>query len=110
MKNIHEGADDNFEQFISSEKITIVDLWAEWCGPCLAQIPILEEFSKENQDIQIVKINVDKNGTLSAKFSIRSIPTLIFFQNGEVKERETGAQNLSQLNEIINKIKTQNND
>lgn len=104
MENFIVGNEKNFEELISSEKITIVDFWAEWCGPCRTQLPILEDYAKKNEKVQIVKVNVDQNSELAQKYGVRSIPTIIFFKNGKVAHKTVGVQQESQLNEIKNQI------
>lgn len=97
MENVLKGDKENFQNLINSDKLSVVDLWAEWCGPCRMQLPILEEFAKNNPDIQVVKLNVDENQELASSFGVRSIPTLIFFKNGEEKRRVIGVQNIQNL-------------
>ena len=76
----------------------LVDFWAEWCGPCKMIAPVLEEVSVSYQDkLQIAKVNVDENRTISAKFGIRGIPTLMLFKNGQLAATKVGALNKSQL-------------
>lgn len=104
MENFIVGNTENFEELISSDKITIVDFWAEWCGPCRTQLPILESFAGANEDTQVVKINVDENAELAQKFGIRSIPTILYFKNGEVQHKTVGVQQESQLDEIKKQI------
>lgn len=104
MENFMNGNKENFKELISSPKLTIVDFWAEWCGPCRNQLPILEEYAKNNQDIQVVKINVDQNTDLASEYGVRSIPTLIYFKEGKVEHKTVGVQHESQLNEIKNQI------
>lgn len=104
MENFMNGNKENFKELISSSKLTIVDFWAEWCGPCRNQLPILEEYAKNNQDIQVVKINVDQNTDLASEYGVRSIPTLIYFKEGKVEYKTVGVQHESQLNEIKSQI------
>ena len=106
MENFIEGNAENFEDLISSDKLTIVDFWAPWCNPCRTQLPILQNFATKNEDTQVVKINVDENSDLAKNYEVRSIPTIIYFKNGELKHRTVGVQNDEQLEEI----KTQYND
>ncbi len=76
----------------------VVDFWAEWCGPCKAIGPALEEISKEmGGAVTIAKLNVDDNPNVSAKYGIRSIPTLLVFRNGEVAASKIGAASKAQL-------------
>ena len=110
MENITTKKNEDFAELISSEKITIVDFWAEWCGPCTMQLPILEDFGKRNADIQIIKINVDSDADLAKEYGIRNIPTLLFFQNSEVKNKSVGLQTTNKLDEIVNNIKNESND
>ena len=88
-----ELTDANFDEIVlKSDKPVLVDLWAEWCGPCRMVGPIVEELAKEYDGKAIVgKLNVDHNPNVSMKFGIRSIPTLLFFKNGQLVDRQVGA-------------------
>lgn len=82
----------NFDRELKSGKPLVVDFWAEWCGPCRMIAPMIEEFSKEYEGrITVGKCNVDVERELPTKFSIRNIPTLLFFKGGELVERHVGA-------------------
>ena len=96
--------DESFElEVIKSQKPTIVDFWAEWCGPCKAIAPSLEELSKEmSNKLKVVKINVDENPSISQAYSIRSIPALMIFKNGEKISEKMGALPKSALETWIN--------
>ena len=104
MENFVNGNKESFKELISSPKLTIVDFWANWCGPCRNQLPILEEYAKNNQDIQVVKINVDENPELSSEYGVKSIPTLIYFKSGNIEYKTVGVQQENQLNEIKKEI------
>lgn len=87
-----EITDANFEEIIKSEKPVLVDFWAEWCGPCKMIGPVVEELAGEYDGKAVVgKVNVDENAAISAKFGIRSIPTLLIFKNGEIVDKQVGA-------------------
>ena len=81
--------------------IVLVDFWAEWCGPCKMQLPILEKISDEIPNVKICKINVDENTDLAVKFGIRSIPTMMVFKNGEKVEQLIGLKNKKELSEKL---------
>lgn len=84
---------NEFDKLIQENKPTLVDFFATWCGPCKMQAPILEEVKKNVGDkANIIKIDVDKNQELAAKYNVQSIPTLIMFKNGEAVWRTVGLQ------------------
>ena len=91
--------DENFEkEVIKSEKPTLVDFWAEWCGPCKQVAPILEEISNEMKDsIDIAKHNIDLEPNTPSKYGIRGIPTMLLFKEGELKATKVGATSKSNI-------------
>jgi thioredoxin 1 len=93
MADIQEVTDETFEAEVTSEKgKVIVDFWAPWCGPCRMVGPELEKLSAEADTVKIVKVNVDENPQIAAKFGVMSIPTLILFDAGELKSQLVGAR------------------
>ena len=94
---------DNFDSgVLQSETPVVVDFWAEWCGPCKAIAPSLEEISDEMGDkVKIAKVNMDDNPDLAVKFGVRSIPTLLMFKNGEPVSIKVGAAPKKSLSDWI---------
>jgi thioredoxin 1 len=94
-----EVTDANFDEIVlKSDKPVIVDFWAEWCGPCRMVGPIIGELSDEyDGKVLFAKLDVDRNPGVSAKFGIRNIPTILFFKNGEIADKQVGAVPKSNL-------------
>ena len=103
MTDIKNLSLDNFDNEISTSNTPVlVDFWAEWCGPCKMLGPILEEISVDLKDkLQVVKVNLDENQDLAMKYSIRSIPTLLLFKEGELVDTKVGLLPKSDLVEWL---------
>lgn len=95
--------EQNFDETIASG-VTLVDFWAEWCGPCQMMLPILADFAvKMEWKMKVGKVNVDENAGLAAKFRVMSIPTLIIFQDGKPVEQLVWVQPMDSLEKICGK-------
>ncbi len=95
--------DNTFKEEVLDSKIpTLVDFWAAWCGPCRTMSPILDEIAEESsQKIKVTKLNVDDSQQTANKYNIMSIPTLVVFENGEIKKRLVGALSKRKLLEEL---------
>lgn len=100
-----EIKDNNIEGIIADERLVMIDFWAGWCGPCKQMAPSIELASEELAErLLVAKANVDENPELSAKYNIRSIPTLLFFKRGQVVGRQVGAVSKRKLWEKIEEV------
>lgn len=101
-KNITAVNDTNFAaEVLQSGTPVLVDFWAEWCGPCKALTPVLEDVASQYPQVKFVKLNIDESADTPAKYGIRAIPTLILFDAGEMKISKTGALTKSQLTAFL---------
>lgn len=88
-------------EVLKSDKLVIVDFYATWCMPCQMLTPILVDIDKENEDVEIFKVNVDENQETAIRYDIVSVPTLIFFKDGKEIDRQVGLVEKEKLEEII---------
>lgn len=98
--------DQNVDEIIASGKPVVIDFWATWCGPCMRMSPIIDELAEQFGDAVVIgKYNVDEESDLSTKYRIMSIPTILFFKNGEKTDiRLAGSQSKATLEEKINEL------
>jgi thioredoxin 1 len=93
---------DDFEkEVLKSEQAVLVDFWAEWCGPCHAIAPVLDQIAAERSEIKVVKLNIDEEPEVAQRYGVMSIPTLILFKDGEPAAAAVGAMPKSMLEERL---------
>lgn len=95
---------EDFEKKVNEAKVTLVDFYAVWCGPCKALSPVLDEIKASYEDLNILKLDVEQNEALCSEFNIRSVPTLMFFKNGEVEDMTFGNVPKDDIVKIINNL------
>ncbi len=105
-ENVIEFRDDNFElEVLKADVPVLVDFWAEWCGPCKALAPTVAELAEEYKDkVKVGKVNVDSNGNIATNYGVRSIPTLLIFQNGTILNQIVGNVPKESITKLLNEV------
>lgn len=105
MKRLGDVTDADFDKVvIESDKPVLVYFWADWCVPCHAIAPIVDDIATERIDIKVVKLNIDENRENLVRFAVMSVPTLLFFKNGEVVNRVIGIKSKEDLIKIVESL------
>ena len=100
-----EFTDANFDELLGSNKVVVADFWATWCGPCKAMGPSIDELSAEYEGQALIgKVDVEENNDLAEKYAIRSVPTIIFFKDGEMIDKMVGLQSKAVLEARIKEL------
>jgi len=105
-ENVMEFSDDNFElEVLKADIPVLVDFWAEWCGPCKALAPTVTNLADEYKDkVKVGKVNVDSNGNTATNYGVRSIPTLLIFQNGTIVNQIVGNVPKESITKLLNEV------
>lgn len=105
MASVNVSDSDFDKEVLEADGPVMVDFWAEWCGPCKALSPIVDEVANENAGkMKVVKVNIDENPNAPTKYGVRGIPTLMVFQDGELKDTKVGGMSKGQLEEWLNSV------
>ena len=101
MEIIHVTKENFESEVLQSDRTALVDFWANWCGPCRMIAPTVEQIAQEREDVKVCKIDVDTDPELAIRYGIASIPTLLVFENGQVKNKSLGVRSKEQILEML---------
>lgn len=96
-----EIKENEFNEKVQSTKKALVDCYADWCGPCKMLAPVIENLAEETENCEFYKLNIEEASKIASKYQIMSIPTLLLFENGELKSQEVGFRSKDELEEMI---------
>ena len=103
--SIHNVTDNNFEtEVLKASEPVIVDFWAEWCGPCKALSPLIDELAGEKDNVKVVKVNIDEAPEAPTKYGVRGIPTVMVFKDGQVVDTRVGGMSKQQLSDWVDSV------
>tara|TARA_R110000796_G_scaffold58413_5_gene134935 strand:- start:31165 stop:31482 length:318 start_codon:yes stop_codon:yes gene_type:complete len=102
-----EVTSESFDSLLSEKEVLVVDFWAPWCGPCKTLGPIIDSVNADIKDenVKVIKVNVDEHSELAAKYGIRSIPTVIYFKAGKLSNKTIGISSRAEIEDIIDSLK-----
>lgn len=103
-EQVTQATEDNFEK-LTEKGVSVVDFWADWCGPCHMLAPVIEQLAAKHKDdeVRVLKVNVDENPGLAARFGIHGIPTVVFVKDGKEVDRLVGVRPLTELDTVLGK-------
>ena len=106
MSASNKVSDQNFEsEVLNAEGPVVVDFWAEWCGPCKAMSPLVDQLATEmGEKVKVVKVNIDESPNAPTKYGVRGIPTFMVFRDGQVVDTRVGSMSKGQLNEWVQSV------
>jgi thioredoxin 1 len=102
-KVLHADSDDFQDVVLKSEEVVLVDFYADWCGPCKKQAPILEQYAKTTPDVRVVKVNTEKSRTVAKEYKVKRLPTLMVFRNGKPVDQHTGLVTQASIEKLVSR-------
>ena len=104
-RQVEEVTEDDFDSLVlENDRLTIVDFFATWCGPCKMLSPIIDEVAQIYKDVSFYKVNIDNNMNLTEKYEVEAVPTVLFFKEGKLLKTKVGYMEMSEIEETINEL------